>query len=189
MNALTHPMLVHLPMAMSIFLPLLAIAGLVIARKNQDNRQIWLVISGLLIVTSIATLLAASAGESSEEMVEKVVSESLIESHEDAASIFSALLYLTTAASVILIFLNDTLKKYFQYGVLGLSILVMITGIRAGKLGGELVYKHNAAAVFANQNSMDFGTEKGADKQTNQAETKGFWGGGNKDHDDDDDDD
>ncbi len=87
---LFHPKLVHLPMALGVLMPLLA-GGLLVAWFTRWlPGKVWLVavvFQGVLVASGG---LALRSGEAEEERVERVVAETLIEEHEEAAQAFVA---------------------------------------------------------------------------------------------------
>lgn len=75
-------------MALGVLMPLIA-GGLVFAWwRNWLPWRAWLVAVGLQIVLVASGVVALRSGEVEEERVERVVSESLIEAHEEAAEVF-----------------------------------------------------------------------------------------------------
>lgn len=87
-SLLFHPKLVHVPMALGVLMPLVA-GGLLLAwwRKWLPARS-WVMAVALQAVLVGSGVLALRSGEVDEERVEHVVSERLIEAHEEAAEVF-----------------------------------------------------------------------------------------------------
>lgn len=78
-----HPDIVHIPIGMSVLLPLVIIAFLWAERKDVVSPRAWLFVVGLQVLIAGSSFLAAQAGEQDEEVVEHVVPESAIEAHEE----------------------------------------------------------------------------------------------------------
>ena len=144
-----HPMIVHLPIALAVVMPIVALGLLAAWWRGTFPRRTWLiaiVLQAMLVGTGFAAL---RTGEADGERVERVVSESLIEAHEEAAEAFlyggTAVLLLVLAAGLIRH--ERTARSIAALAVAG-TLVVLGLGYRAGKAGGELVYRHGAAATF-----------------------------------------
>lgn len=146
-----HPKLVHLPVALAVLLPLLsAVLWVAIVRIWLPLRAWWLgtAAQALLVVSGI---VAIRSGEADEERVERVVSEAVIERHEEAAQTFvfaSGAVLLLTAVPFALR-RRPRLAAHSIGGVALASLVVLGLGYRVGASGGELVYRHGAGAAFA----------------------------------------
>jgi uncharacterized membrane protein len=148
-----HPAIVHLPIALAVILPLLAVAGIFAIRSAWLPRRAWsllVVLAGLLVVGSWAAL---ETGEQEEERVERVVAERLIEEHEEAAELFLVLTLVVFAATAAGLFAGrtgDTARVLALVSMLGL----LVAGARVGHLGGQLVYEHGAADAYLDQSTQ-----------------------------------
>ncbi len=146
-----HPKIVHLPMALSILMPLVA-GGLLLAWHRK-----WLPTHSWVIVVALQALLVGSGivalrtGENEEDRVERVVSERVIHEHEEAAEAFvwgsgvvlgAMLLGLATAKGKA----GLPLAAIATVG----TLVVLGLGYRTGQEGGELVYQHGAASAYLN---------------------------------------
>ena len=146
---LMHPKIVHLPMALSVLMPL--IAGLVAAAwwKGWLHRRAWLLVcllQGIFVVTGFMSL---ASGEEDEERVERVVDHDIIHEHEEAAEGFFFASIGVLAVSVVA---AAAPAGPVAAGAAGLtvvgSLVVLFLGIQVGSLGGGLVYEHGAATAF-----------------------------------------
>ncbi len=145
-----HPMIVHLPLALAVLMPLLA-AGALLAwwREWLPGRRIWLIVlalQALLLATGVAAL---RSGEAEEDRVEAVVGEWILEAHEEAAEVF------VTAAAVVLCLLlmplvlpGEALRRGVAAAAAAATVVVAALAVSTGKAGGELVYQHGAAVVY-----------------------------------------
>lgn len=156
---LFHPKVVHIPMALGVLMPLIA-GGLALAWwRGWLPWRAWLVVVGLQAVLLISGVVALRTGEAEEERVERIVSESLIEAHEEAAEVFvwgsGAVLALMLAAAAF----GQKRSGLPIAGVATLGTLVVLgLGYRTGQAGGSLVYEHGAAQAY--------GTSVGGDART-----------------------
>ncbi|MCB1214131.1 MAG: hypothetical protein KDK66_01520, partial [Deltaproteobacteria bacterium] len=98
-------------------------------------------------------VLALKAGEKDEKIVENVISKSIIEEHEELAESFIAV----SGALVLLLSLGLLQKPKWGPLLKGASLvgvslnLILVSAV--GHSGGELVYKHDAAAAHINAQS------------------------------------
>ena len=146
---LMHPKIVHLPMALSVLMPLLA--GLIAAAwwKGWLHRRAWLLVcllQGIFVVTGFMSL---ASGEEDEERVERVVDHDIIHAHEEAAETF---FFASIGVLVVSVVAAAAPAGAVAAGAAGLtvvgSLIVLFLGIQVGSLGGGLVYEHGAASVY-----------------------------------------
>jgi uncharacterized membrane protein len=139
-----HPAIVHLPIALAVLLPLMALAGLVAIRSAWLPRRAWsgvVLLAGLLVLGSWAAL---ETGEQEEERVERVVAEDFIEAHEEAAEVFAVLGMAVFLAAAVGLAAGRRGEVARTLSVV-LALALLAAGFRVGQLGGELVYVHGAA--------------------------------------------
>jgi uncharacterized membrane protein len=143
-----HPALVHFPIVFAVLLPVVAIGVLWATRSGVVQKRAWGLVVALAAALVLASWAAVQTGEQQEERVEKVVAETALETHEEAAELF---LLLTWAALV-------AAAAGITPGVIGssarivcvvLALVVLAAGWRVGGSGGELVYRHGAAQAYA----------------------------------------
>lgn len=145
-----HPKVVHIPIALAVLMPLLA-GGVLLAWWRQ-----WLPVKSWALVVLLQAILLGSGivamqtGEAEEERVERVVSERVIEQHEEAAEVF-----VWASGGVLALMLLALAVRRGKAGLptAGLATLgtlaVLGLGYRTGQAGGDLVYRYNAASVYA----------------------------------------
>lgn len=142
-----HPALVHLPLGLAVLLPGL-ILGLLVAvwAELLPRRAYWIAAAAQALLLAGA-LAALQTGEADEEAVEEVVAESAIEEHEELAEAFTGagvgVLILLVAGAV----LPSRLSAAAMATALPVSLLSLGIGLQTGHAGGELVYRHGAAAA------------------------------------------
>jgi uncharacterized membrane protein YeiB len=127
-----------------------ALAALLVAIRRQ-----WLPVNAWWLGAALATVmtggawLSVSTGEAEEHHAEKIVAESLLEQHEEAAEQFSVAASVAAAIAIAAGFVRRRdmlLAAHAAATVAALGALAL--GIRAGQLGGELVYRHGAANAY-----------------------------------------
>jgi uncharacterized membrane protein len=151
---LFHPKLVHVPMALGVLMPLIA-GGVAFAWwRNWLPWRTWFIAIALQAVLVASGSLALQSGESEEERVEHVVSERLIEAHEEAAQVF-----VWGSATVLALMLAAAALGQRRPGVsiaavatLG-TLVVAGLGYRTGSAGGSLVYEYGAARAYESSGS------------------------------------
>ena len=161
---LLHPKIVHLPIALAVLMPLLTTGLLLAWWRDWLPGRTWWVAVAFQVVLVVSGFAAMQTGEIDEEPVERVVAETHIEAHEEAAERFVWL-----SVGVLLLFgaagvpRNRKLAIGLATAALVGSWIVLAAGYQTGQAGGDLVYKHGAAAAFANQDAGAAHIAKGRD--------------------------
>ena len=143
-----HPALVHVPIGLSVIMPLVFVGLLVALWRGKVTRRAFAAATALQSVVVLGGLLSFLTGSSDEERVESFVAEALIERHEQLAIFFVAI-----AAVVLVIsaaaFLSPE-KWTRRLGTLATvgSAAVLVVGLLVGHAGGQLVYQHGAASAY-----------------------------------------
>ena len=143
-----HPAVVHLPIALAVLIPALAILAIPLIRRGVVPARTWAAVVLLQAALVGSGWVALETGEAQEERVEQVVAERHIETHEEAAERFLvvATLALVMMAAGLLPGRPGTAGRVV--GTLA-TFAVLAAGVSVGHSGGELVYKHGAAAAYA----------------------------------------
>jgi uncharacterized membrane protein len=142
-----HPAIVHLPIALAILIPGLALLGMILISKGFLPVRAW----GFVVLLQVLLLgsgwLAVETGEDQEERIERIVAERHIEDHEEAAErfLFAAGLGLLALGTGLLPERAGTIGRVA--GVL-VTFAVFAAGLSVGHSGGDLVYKHGAASAY-----------------------------------------
>jgi uncharacterized membrane protein len=157
-----HPALVHFPIVFTVLLPLVILGALWVARRNPSRRA-WAVPVIAAAALSASAWLAVQTGESQEERVESAVAEAPLESHEDAASRF-LLLSLGVLGITAVGLAGGAVGKLARGAALAGSLGLALAGYQVGKSGGELVYQHGAAAVYADAGNTTTRPDKDRDR-------------------------
>jgi hypothetical protein len=138
---------VHFPIVFVVLLPIAAASAILFIRRGATARVAWLPIVGLALALGASSWVAVQTGDADEERAERVVSESAIHEHEEAAELFFPL---TIGALVLAAggLLAGSPGKVLRGATLIAAVGLAAVGYRVGHSGGALVYEHNAAAAF-----------------------------------------
>jgi uncharacterized membrane protein len=142
-----HPAVVHLPIALAVLMPLIAVVAIAAIARGFLPTRVWWAAVALQMMLFGSAWLAVETGESEEERVEKVVAERYVDAHHDASEWFLGV----AGAAAVLMAAGLLPERRGRIGrVVGAlaSLVVLATAIRAGHLGGELVYRHGAASAY-----------------------------------------
>jgi len=146
MNELTHPLLIHFPLALTFILPFIVIYTIYLEKfKEQDKNQIWYFTIFIMFVISLFSLLSVFTGEMGEEILEKFIPEKHIENHEELGELFAIVNYILMAISIIVLFIPKKVRIFVMIAFLILNLTSVILAIKVGSSGGSLIYEHNAA--------------------------------------------
>ena len=151
-----HPAVVHLPLALAVLIPLLALAAAFVVQRGWLPTRGWAAIVLLQALLVGTTWLALESGEGEEDRVERIVAERHIESHEEAAERFLALgvAGLIVAASGLLAGRAGAIQRV---ATVVLSLIVLASAFAVGRSGGELVYTHGAANAYLAESGVAAG--------------------------------
>lgn len=172
-----HPSVVHFPVVFGLFLPLFAFYALWAARGGADSRRAWRPVVALAALLALSSFAATRTGELQEDKVEDRVSEEAFETHEEGGE---QVLYLSLGVLVLAAggLMGGGLGRGARLlGTVG-AVALALAMVRTGHSGGELAYKHGAAALYA---------QPGAGIDAAGPSGQGDTGGGSEDAGDDDD--
>lgn len=143
-----HPLMVHLPIALTVLVPLFAIGAMWAIRRGVAFQRAWGFAVGMLALLFVSGWLALQTGQQEEERVENVVAESAIEVHEEAAEAF-----LIATGVVLLIASAGFLRGgsgALARGIATLGTIALVgAGYNVGHSGGNLVYREGAGMAYA----------------------------------------
>ena len=143
-----HPMIVHLPLALSFLLPVLILVFAYMIKINRMTPKGWLVILGLQLTLVVSGYVSLETGETEEDVVERVVSKDLIHEHEEAAEIFVGSTVIALVLSIGAFFIRNEFQFPVKLAVAVVGLVSCYLAYQTGLLGGELVYKHGAASAY-----------------------------------------
>jgi len=144
-----HPALVHVPLGLSLVMPLLGLGLAWTVWTGRFAPRTWAIAVALQAILLGSALTALRTGQAEEERVESVVGEVALERHEDAALLFvwSAAGALVLAAAVPFLPAGRPWRTGLIASALGF-VAVAALAVGVGHAGGELVYAHGAAAAY-----------------------------------------
>lgn len=130
-----HPIVVHIPLALSALMPILIGVVLWGQKKEWFSPKTWLLLVFLQTLVVGTGYIAMQLGERDGEKVERVVAESFIEAHEEWAEIF----VWTDAGLLVLMVVPVVIKRARFAKPLSLAgaVLALIPAIYAGHSGGH----------------------------------------------------
>ena len=143
-----HPLIVHMPMALTVLIPLFAIGALVAIRRRAPVRVAWGVMIGMLAMLLVSGWLALQTGETEEDRVERFVSHDAVEEHEEAGKQFvyaSGAVLLLSGVGLIRGRTGAAARVVVTLGTIGLVGM----GYNVGHSGGGLVYGGGAAQAYS----------------------------------------
>jgi len=120
-------------------------------RSKKMNAASLLVIVFLQLCVVVRGCVAIETGENEEDRVEKIVSKNLIHEHEDASKVFVGSVVVLLAVSIGVYFMREEKQFPVQVALGILAIGCCFLAVRAGELGGDLVYQHGAASAYAEE--------------------------------------
>jgi hypothetical protein len=137
---------VHFPIVLMVFLPL--VTAVVLWRLHDGARsRLWgyVVLTAALVVGS--ALVSKETGEDQGDRVEKVVPESALDAHEDAADVFT-IVALVVLGTALLGLAPGTVGRSARLLTLAGTLALGYFGWRVGDLGGKLVYQYDAGSAY-----------------------------------------
>ncbi|MGD8699451.1 MAG: hypothetical protein PVJ43_09185 [Gemmatimonadales bacterium] len=168
-----HPALVHFPIVFTFILPVIALGALWMIRRGTPPRRAWapvVVVTGLLAASS---WLAVQTGGAQEDRVEGVVAERPLENHEESGERF-LLLSVVGLGVMGAGFLRGRAGRVGRWAGAVAAGVLLLAGWQVGHTGGELAYRHGAAAVYHQSTAVGArspdGDHDGADHDTREEE-------------------
>jgi hypothetical protein len=142
-----HAAVIHFPIALAMLLPLVAAVALVAIRRGGSVRQWWGITLAVVLALAVSSFVAVRTGEAEEDRVERAVGEQPLHTHEEAGERFLVLtgaLLALGAAGLLPKRVGGAFRLLGSVATVG----VLVAGWQVGHTGGELVYRHGAAAVY-----------------------------------------
>lgn len=143
-----HPLIVHMPIALTVLVPLFAIGALIAIRRRARLPVAWGLTIGMLALLLVSGWAALQTGENEEERVERFVNEDAVEEHEEAGTQF------VYAAGAVLLLSGVGLIRG-RTGAAARVVVALATiglvgmGYNVGHSGGGLVYGGGAAQAYS----------------------------------------
>ena len=142
-----HPLVVHFPIVLSVLLPLAILGALWLIQRGGAPRRVWALPFGLAVALTASAFVATETGEAEEDRVERVVGDSPLHEHEEAAERFlvlSGVLAVIAAAGL----LPGTVGRASRLVSAAGAVVLVAAGVQVGHSGGSLVYRHGAACAY-----------------------------------------
>jgi len=175
-----HPAVVHFPIVLAFLVPIFAIGAIVMIRRGAQARRAWSIPLVGAAALALSAWVAVETGEGQGERVERVVGERALDGHEEMAEMFltgSVILVLISAAGLAPGAIGKSARVLTAAG----AVLLVAGAARVGHSGGQLVYQHGAASVYAGGgNATPSAEQAGGEVTTPDANRSG------RDRDDDD---
>lgn len=143
-----HPAVVHFPLVLMFLLPLFAAGAFWAIRKGARVSRAWALPLLIAAALSASSYVALQTGEEGEERAESVVPETALHAHEAAAERFLVVGLVVLGIAALGMLRGSAGTAARALSIAG-SIVVVAAGVQVGAAGGELVYRHNAASVYA----------------------------------------
>ncbi|MBI5066967.1 MAG: hypothetical protein HZB56_01925 [Deltaproteobacteria bacterium] len=143
-----HPALVHVPLGLAFVLPWVTAGVAVAIDRGLLPRRAWVLVALLQLLVVAGGAAALLSGFREEHAVDGFVSSRLVQAHEERAVTFllGAAMLLALTVSVLAVPARR-LRAVAALAVAG-SLIVAGLGLWTGRAGGELVYRHGAAAAY-----------------------------------------
>jgi uncharacterized membrane protein len=142
-----HAAVVHFPIVFAMLLPLVAAVALVAIHRAGSITQWWGITLAVMLGLAASSFVAVRTGEAEEDRVERAVGEQPLHAHEEAGERF-----LVLTGALLVIGAAGLLPKRAgaAFRLIGAAAAagVMVAGWQVGHTGGELVYRHGAAAAY-----------------------------------------
>ncbi len=160
-----HPAIVHLPVALVVFLPAVMLIALWAIRRGTKPLMAWGAAVAVHAMLAATAWLALATGDPAKEQVERTVAEAPIESHEEAAEAFLALTAAALAVSLIGV-RRDAVGKWARVTAAAGSVVLLGAGWNVGHSGGQLVYKYGAGTAYANASGGVTASDRASHEQS-----------------------
>jgi uncharacterized membrane protein len=142
-----HPAMVHFPIVFVFLLPVLALGAVWMIRRGAPARRAWLVVVFTAGLLTASAWLAVQTGGAQEDRVEAVVAEAPLERHEEAGErflIFSVIGLAVIGTGLI----KGSVGRVGRLAGVAAAGALLLAGWQVGHTGGELAYRHGAAAAY-----------------------------------------
>lgn len=142
-----HPAVVHFPIVFVFLLPVIALGALWAIRRGAAPRPAWLAVVVMAALLTASSWAAVQTGGAQEDRVEDMVAEGPLESHEEAGERF-LILSVIGLAVVGTGLARGSLGRVGRWAGVAAAGALLLAGWQVGHTGGELAYRHGAAAVY-----------------------------------------
>lgn len=152
-----HPLVVHFPVVLAVFIPLLALWAFWHQRQRSPGRgKVWAAFVLAQAVLAVSAFLAVQTGEADEEKAEKRVSEARLEKHEDQGKRFALVSTGTTLLGA----------AGFLPAPLGMAAQTLALAATWAQFGFIMPVGHSGADLVHGANGVYAGGGQGMDTNT-----------------------
>lgn len=171
-----HPVVVHFPIVLTVLLPVVAIVTLLAIRRGNSFRRLWAIPLTLAAAITASAWVAEETGGNDEEVVEEVVPEAAIETHEERAERFVVLSGALLAVMGAGLLGGNVGRAARLVGTVG-AVALLVPMAMVGSSGGDLVYDYGAGSAWADgaraeqsaAAALPDGEEGGSGRETGEA--------------------
>lgn len=142
-----HAAVVHMPMALTILVPIFAIGALIAVYRGARPLRTWGVAAAMFAALSLSAWASLETGEDQEDTVEAIIPESALETHEEAADRFLWLSVGVLGIAAVGLLGGRIGTGARVFATIGSGVL-LVAGYNVGHSGGQLVYQHGAASAY-----------------------------------------
>lgn len=138
-----HPAVVHFPIVLMAFLPVVAAGALWAIRRGARPIRTWAVPLALASLLTLSAWAALQTGEAQEDRAEDVVGEQVLHRHEEAAERFlllSGIVLVISAAGLLRGRAGGAARAVATLAAAGL----LVAGYQVGHSGGAVAYGDSA---------------------------------------------
>ncbi len=142
-----HPIFVHMPIALSVINPLIALTVVIAIYKKAVPVRSWFLVMGLQAVLALSGFIAEQTGTQDRPHVETVISAELIEEHYEWGEKFNSVAWLLLLISGFG-FLDKKVSFGFRIATIVCGFALLFLTYQCGSSGGKLVFEHGGAKAF-----------------------------------------
>ncbi|MCB0376962.1 MAG: hypothetical protein KDD33_00590 [Bdellovibrionales bacterium] len=147
-----HPMVVHLPIALAIIIPILSLFLWGAIKCKKASAKSWGILVVLTALYLVSSLAAVKSGEFDEDLVEDKIGKKLVHEHEERGEKIPWVAGVLLIAYTVTYVTGRSKLSWTHKLCTVLSIAAVYPIILAGHSGGQLVYKHGAASAHTKDN-------------------------------------
>ncbi|HET7823838.1 MAG TPA: DUF2231 domain-containing protein [Anaeromyxobacter sp.] len=159
-----HAAIVHVPLGLSFIVPLVAIGTWIAVRRGRLPRSAFAILVGLQLALAGSGFAAMAAGDRDQKRVEKVVGKRVVHDHEERGEAFVWTASAVAALAIALLLLPARALSIAAALTVAGTLAVAALAFRTGEAGGEIVYRHGGAAVYAERAPGVFPAGPGAEE-------------------------
>lgn len=142
-----HPAIVHLPIALALLAPFVALLGAFAIAREWLPARVWIGVVLMQALLAGSAWVAEETGHEQEERVEKIVAKEEIHEHEEAGERLVVLSFISLVVSAVGL-LSGSKGGYGRAASVVMGVVLLGAAAATGHSGGALVYEHGAAQAY-----------------------------------------